>query len=145
MTDQNQRSGAARDFGEIKRALAIIVSVLIVLGVLVLCIVAYNNRDVPELADDVRRNFPVIFGMPLSAAVAFLVVTVFKQKDADMKVKVLELELSGSSGEVLLWTVIFAVSCLMLHLLWVPPKQTPRDKTGYRPPPVTLAARVDML
>ena len=102
-----------------RRWLALLIAVLALIGFACLLIALWWNRFDPVLTGMVTKNFVVIIGLPLAAITAFVVVTFFRQTEAPMIVKFLGLELSGPSGEVLLWLVIFAVTAMLIHSYWV--------------------------
>jgi hypothetical protein len=102
-----------------RKWLALIVAIAALMAIDILALALWLNRFDPILTQIVLKNAPVIIGLPLAAAVSFVVVVFFKQSETPVVVKLPSIELSGSSGEVFLWLVTFVCISLMIHLLWV--------------------------
>lgn len=102
-----------------RKWIGLVVALGALLAISILAVALWANRFDPVLTQMVLKNFPVIIGLPLAAAIGFVVVVFFKQSETPMVVKFPGIELSGSSGEVFLWLVIFLSISLMIHYLWV--------------------------
>jgi hypothetical protein len=103
------------DWDVVRRWIALFVAIVVIIATVILAFVLWLNRFDPI----VLKNAKVIIGLPIAAAVSFVIVVFFKQSETPVVVKLYGIELSGSSGEVFLWVVTFVCISLMIHLLWV--------------------------
>lgn len=96
------------------------IAIVAAMSIFILMILMWLNRIDPVITHMILKNFKVIIGIPLSAAVAFIVIVFFRQSEKTITVKVPGFELNGSSGEIVLWILTFGAISMMIHLLWMP-------------------------
>lgn len=104
----------------VRRALALVISItaLVVVPILLAWLFWLNRFD-PLFSQLLMKDFVVLVGLPLSALTAFVVVTFFRQPEKPMVIKFPGIELSGSSGEVLMWLAIFFTVAFLIHRYWI--------------------------
>jgi|SRR5690242_18611980 len=104
---------------EARKWLGLFFGIVVVIAAIILIALLWTSRFDPVLTTLVLKNFQVIIGMPIAALAAFVVLVFFRQSETPMTVKLPGFELSGSSGEVLLWLVVFCSITFTIHTLWV--------------------------
>ena len=65
-----------------------------------------------------QDHFPTIIGLPVGAAVAFGVVTLIRQSEGNIKVKLGRFELTRAGGAIFLWVVCYLAIAYSIWLLW---------------------------
>ena len=65
-----------------------------------------------------KEHFVAAIGLPLCAVLALIVVIVFRNQDGNIKVSALGFKFEGSSGEIIMWVIIFLAEAIALKLLW---------------------------
>jgi hypothetical protein len=60
----------------------------------------------------------VIFGLPIAAFIAFMVVVLLRQSERDIKFEGPGFKVEGAAGQVVLWLVCFIVMSGMIKLMW---------------------------
>jgi hypothetical protein len=101
------------------QAAAFFVSLFIIIGAL-LAFSALLMREVryrrhPEL---LKEHYAAIMGLPGAAAGAFVLVTLFRQAEGQIKINLWGLQLEGAAGPVLLWVVCFLAIALAIKMIW---------------------------
>jgi uncharacterized membrane protein YjgN (DUF898 family) len=66
----------------------------------------------------VEKQFAVVVGLPLAAALAALIVIGLRHTEGPIKFKGLGFEFEGTSGQVVLWVVCFLAIAGAIRLLW---------------------------
>jgi hypothetical protein len=104
---------------EARRWLGLGLGIVVIFAGIALIAALWFSRFDPVLTNLALKNFQVIIGLPVAALAAFVVVVFFRQSEQPMTIKLPGIEMTGSSGEVLLWLAVFAVITSFIHLLWV--------------------------
>jgi hypothetical protein len=65
-----------------------------------------------------RLHYATIVGLSASAGTAFVIVTIFRQIEGPIKIKLAGLEISGAGGQALLWLVCFLAITFAIWLTW---------------------------
>jgi len=63
-------------------------------------------------------HFIAVFGLPGAAAAAFILVTLFRQGEAPIRIQALGLNVEGAAGPIVLWVLCFLAICAGMKLLW---------------------------
>jgi len=72
-----------------------------------------------EAAQMVLQHFPALIGLPMAAIAAFVLVSWLSQRSGEgVHFRALGMELSGPTGEVVLWVVCFLSMAGAIKLLW---------------------------
>lgn len=66
----------------------------------------------------VHGHFPAVVGLPTVGFMSFLVVWAFRQTTGPMMIKVPGIELRGSAGPVLLWSVCVLLVSYAMTITW---------------------------
>lgn len=102
----------------IRQALVLCLSVLAFALLVLLVIVAWQNRFDHVLSDLVVSRFPAIIGLPFAALAAFLVVALFRQSEGPIEFEIIGAKFRGASGQILLWIACFLAITASIKLLW---------------------------
>lgn len=106
----------------IRRVIALVLTIAIVLLCATLFIALWVNRFDPVLTGLVVANFAAIVGLPFAAMASFVVVTLLRQSEQPIEFEGLGFKFKGASGEIVLWVFCFLATSGALHLLWRDPK-----------------------
>jgi hypothetical protein len=68
----------------------------------------------------VEKQFAVVIGLPLAAALAAFIVVALRHTEGPIKFKALGFEFEGASGQVVLWIACFLAIAGAIRLLWNP-------------------------
>ena len=74
--------------------------------------------NLPERGAILKEHFGAIVGMPVAAAIAFLLVVVLRQTEGPIEFKGLGFEFKRASGQVAMWVVCFLAIAGAIKLLW---------------------------
>ncbi|MBK8245362.1 MAG: hypothetical protein IPK88_18190 [Saprospiraceae bacterium] len=77
--------------------------------------ILYNSQWLITIYTD---HFLACIGIPLAAIGAGIVVILFESKSGPIKFEIFNFKFEGSSGEVIMWILIFISESLMLKLVW---------------------------
>ena len=64
------------------------------------------------------EHFTVVVGLPSAGALAFVVVTLFRQGEGPITIKGMGFEIQGAAGPVVLWVLCFLATYGGIKLLW---------------------------
>ena len=78
----------------------------------------WQERFDPVLTKLVMANFPVIIGLPFASVAAFVIVTLFQQRETPLEFEGFGFRFKGAAGEIVLWNISFIVITGAIHLLW---------------------------
>ena len=110
------------DIGPIHSLLRRNKALVIVLFWCVLCVlwIIFNLIILTLLqhADFVLQHYSGIVLAPVSAAVAFCVITAFSQTEGPIRFKGLGFEFEGASGPVVLWVLCWLAIMAAIRLIW---------------------------
>ncbi len=99
----------------------VLVWVLVILAPLMggIALIMLALRIPPDvLARLVEKQFAVVVGLPLAAALAALVVLILRHTEGPIKFRGLGFEFEGASGQVILWVICFLAVVGAIRLLW---------------------------
>jgi hypothetical protein len=65
-----------------------------------------------------ENHFPAVIGLPVAAAGAFIIVTLFRQAAGPIKIRGWGLDIEGAGGPVLLWVVCFIAISVAIWMTW---------------------------
>ena len=71
-----------------------------------------------EHAEVIKQELEAFVVVPFACAAAFAVTTFFHQSETPISLKLAKVEIKGSTGEVLLWLIVFCVVAYTSHILW---------------------------
>jgi hypothetical protein len=90
-----------------------------------LLVISYFGLYVYELfydntwiIDNLKEHYAATIGLPFAAVAASLIVLVFETKSGEIKITIWNMKFEGTSGEIIMWVLVFISEGLMIALLW---------------------------
>jgi hypothetical protein len=81
-------------------------------------VIATNHQFLIGDQQIVKEHFPVVMGLPLAAALSFLIVILLPQAYGKIEFKIVGMSIKGAAGPVVLWVLCFLVIAAAVKLLW---------------------------
>jgi hypothetical protein len=92
---------------------------LVVVGIVIYLFVLAAMTYMPwENEDIVYTHFPAIVGLPMAAALSFLLIILLPAAYGRIEFEALGIKLKGASGPIILWIICFIVVVVAIKLLW---------------------------
>ena len=104
--------------------LKLVMSWIAVFLVLIAAVVAFGYLILVGISKDVwltlaREQFPLVIGLPGSAAIALFVVLVLRISSGPMKIEFGKMKFEGAAAPIVFWLVCFLALATMVKLLWI--------------------------
>lgn|GEM_PF-1470509 len=116
---KQSRSPADQDEQSFRRVVSSGIVILVVLAVFLLFVLLLAVQFGQGFWLNIALNhFPVIIGLPVSAAGAFLIVMLLRNTEGPLEFEGLGFKFKGASGPVVLWAMCFLVIASAIRMLW---------------------------
>ncbi len=78
----------------------------------------WANRNASIWEDAAMLHPQASIGLPLAAILAFVLVTIFRATEGQIRVELLQLKFVGASGPLIMWVICFLAIAAGIKLLW---------------------------
>jgi hypothetical protein len=104
--------------------LKLVMSWLAVFLVLIAAVVAFGYLIFVGISQDVwlvlaREQFPLVIGLPGSAAIALFVVLVLRISSGPINIEFGKMKFEGAAAPIVFWLFCFLALATMVKLLWI--------------------------
>jgi hypothetical protein len=98
--------------------LFVIIVLTIIITLIIFGYIFYLGIFKKQFDDLIKKHLVTIFGLVTAALASFLVVILLEYRSGPIKFDFFKLKFEGSSGEIILWILIFLTFVVSIKLTW---------------------------